>query len=477
MISKSFTFFKISLALFIFIFASGFTVIGHRGDPINAPEETFESFNKAFKEGADYVELDLHVSKDNVLVVSHDRNLERVTGTSEIVSQNNFSQIATLKQKNGESMHSLNQVFEHYKNNPNAKFLIETKKTKKGNPQNMESLLKQAIDQYNMKDRIMFHSFSTKSLQNEAELMPDIPRIFIAGTIKRVNFDVLQYVTGVNLSSSIITPQIIDTLHYMGKSVYVWDEMNESPKKWNTLINMPIDGVVTNYPATGNDYRDLKEQSKNEKLNQNVFYMSTKEEPIYENPYRLIKTKKVVKPLDGYHITNIIKFNGKKYVQLGENEFANASGFNSEYVLSELRPYFGAKAIFRNQQANNFLYSDPTDPSSIINRLEPNKAEQILTIQKIGSQTWLRLKDGWINAENVLIQLNPNNYLGNNSKESYYNLPRGQRIKNIDLMEDIAIAQPDNNQQSLKNTDLIKNFNNIFVDYSFSNDNDSINHI
>lgn len=476
MISKSFNFFKISLALFIFIFASGFTVIGHRGDPINAPEETFESFNKAFSEGADYVELDIHVSKDNVLVVSHDRDLERVTGTSAVVSQHNFSDLSSLHQKNGEPIHSLNQVFEHYKNNPKAKFLVETKKTKKGNPQNMEELLKQVIDQYGMQDRVMFHSFSTKSLKNESELMPNIPRIFIAGTTKRVNFDVLQYVTGVNLNSSILTPDIINALHAMGKSIYAWDEMNESAKKWNTLINMPIDGVVTNYPATGNEYRQLKDHSKSESINQNVFYMSTKKEPIYENPYRLIKTDKVVRPLDGYHITNIVKFDGEKYVQLGENQFANATGFNSEYALRDLRQYFGAKAIFRNQQPNNFLYSEPNDSAAVINRLEVNQPEQIITIQKIGTQTWLKLKNGWINSHNVLIQLNPDNYLGNESEKSYYNLPRGQRIKNIDLLQNISIEEP-SSDQTIENADLIRDFNNIYVDFSFNHDSDSINRI
>ena len=476
MISKSFNLFKISLALLLFLFASGFTVIGHRGDPINAPEETFESFNKAFSEGADYVELDIHVSKDNVLVVSHDRDLERVTGTSSIVSQHNFSELSSLKQKNGESIHSLNQVFEHYKNNPKAKFLIETKKTKKGNPQNMEALLKQVIDQYGMQDRVMFHSFSTKSLENEAELMPDIPRIFIAGTTKRVNFDILQYVTGVNLSSNIVTPEIINTMHYMGKSVYVWDEMNESPKKWNTLINMPIDGVVTNYPGTGNEYRELKDKSKSQVINQNVYYMSSKEKPIYENPYRLIKTKKKVEPLGGYHITNIIKTKGKKYVQIGENEFANATGFNSEYVLKDLRQYFGAKAIYRRQQPNNFLYSEPDTKSPVSNRLEANKPEKIITIQRLGSQTWLKLKHGWINAKNVLIQLNPDNYLGNDSEDSYYDLPQGQRLKNIDLLENISLAQP-TTDQTVKNADLLSDFNNLFVDFSLNNDNDSIKKI
>ncbi|APU70930.1 glycerophosphoryl diester phosphodiesterase [Companilactobacillus crustorum] len=476
MISKSFNIFKISLALFLFIFASGFTVIGHRGDPINAPEETFESFDKAFSEGADYVELDLHVSKDNVLVVSHDRDLQRVTGTSEIVSEHNFSDLAQLRQKNGESIHSLNQIFEHYKNNPKAKFLIETKKTKKGNPQNMEALLKQVVDEYGMQNRVMFHSFSVKSLENEAQLMPDIPRIFIAGTTKQINFDILQYVNGVNLSSNIVTPQIIDTMHFMGKKVYVWDEMNESPKKWNTLINMPIDGVVTNYPATGNEYRELKDQSKSEALNQNVYYMSSQKEPIYENPYRLIKTDKYVEPLGGYHITNIIKFNGEKYVQLGENEFANATGFNSEFSLRDLRPYFGAKVIYRGQQPNNFLYADPNDSNSICNRLETNHSERIITIQKIGTQTWLKLKNGWVNAHNVLIQLNPNNYLGNESEQSYYNLPRGQRIKNIDLLQNLAIIKP-STDQTIKNADLIKDFNNFYVDFSLTNDNDSINKI
>lgn len=111
----------------IFIFESGFLVIGHRGNPSKYPEETIQSDNSAFADGADYVELDLHVSKDNVLVVSHDRDLSRVVGSSVIVSQNNFSYLNTLKQANGESIISLDQLFDYYKDKPNTKFLLETK--------------------------------------------------------------------------------------------------------------------------------------------------------------------------------------------------------------------------------------------------------------------------------------------------------------------------------------------------------------
>jgi hypothetical protein len=66
--------------------------------------------------------------------------------------------------------------------------------------------------------------------------------------------------------------------------------------------------------------------------------------------------------------------------------------------------------------------------------------------------------------------------MGNQSLQSYYNLPKGQRIKNIDLLENISIAQP-SNDQSVQNADLMRDFNNFYVDFSLNNDNDSISKI
>lgn len=474
--SKKHLAFYLAFISIIFVFGSGFSVIGHRGDPVKAPEETFQSIDTAFAEGADYVELDMHVSKDNVLVISHDRNLERVTGTPAIVSQHDFSYLSTLYQKNGEPMHSLDQLFEHYKDNPNAKFLIETKKTKKGNPKNMEDLIKTSIEKYHMNDRVMFHSFSASSLEKLSQILPDIPRIFIAGTIKRVNFEVLSYVTGVNLSSNIVTPEIIDTMHYMHKSIYVWDEMNEVPSKWNTLVNMPIDGVVTNFPATGNEYRNLKNDSKETSFNQNTFYFGLKDLTIYENPYKLIKTKKKVHPLDGYHVSNIIKFRGQKYVQLGENMFAKAEGFNSDANLKQLRPYYGAKAVYRSQQPDNFLYDDPTDEDSISGEMAIDQPQTIQNIQKVGSETWLKVKDGWINAKHVLIQLNPETVNGNNSQDSYFDMEPSQRIRNIDLLQDFSFLKT-NDTKPVTDTSLVKLFDHVPFTKRVQSDNYSMNKI
>lgn len=55
-------------------------ILGHRGAKAYYPENTIMSFQKALEMGADGLELDIHYSKDGVIVVFHDFTLERMTG-------------------------------------------------------------------------------------------------------------------------------------------------------------------------------------------------------------------------------------------------------------------------------------------------------------------------------------------------------------------------------------------------------------
>src|SRR5580765_5880971 len=59
-------------------------VVGHRGACAYAPENTLPSYRMAIEQGADYVEQDLQVTKDGVLVCSHDETLERMTNVAEV---------------------------------------------------------------------------------------------------------------------------------------------------------------------------------------------------------------------------------------------------------------------------------------------------------------------------------------------------------------------------------------------------------
>lgn len=54
--------------------------VGHRGQPDSFPENSLESFSHALKSGAAYVETDVNVSADGVVVLSHDENLRKLTG-------------------------------------------------------------------------------------------------------------------------------------------------------------------------------------------------------------------------------------------------------------------------------------------------------------------------------------------------------------------------------------------------------------
>lgn len=60
------------------------TLIAHRGASGYAPEHTLEAYRLAIKQGADFVEPDLQITKDGVLVCLHDLTLERTTNVRQL---------------------------------------------------------------------------------------------------------------------------------------------------------------------------------------------------------------------------------------------------------------------------------------------------------------------------------------------------------------------------------------------------------
>src|SRR5262245_41108190 len=64
---------------YTFFAASRPLVFAHRGGSALAPENTIAAFDNGIALGADGLELDVHLSRDGVVVVHHDRTLERTT--------------------------------------------------------------------------------------------------------------------------------------------------------------------------------------------------------------------------------------------------------------------------------------------------------------------------------------------------------------------------------------------------------------
>ena len=68
-------------------------VVGHRGSAAHAPENTLPSFELGVREGADAIELDLHVSSDGALIVIHDDTLDRTTDRRGAIVEHTLAEI------------------------------------------------------------------------------------------------------------------------------------------------------------------------------------------------------------------------------------------------------------------------------------------------------------------------------------------------------------------------------------------------
>jgi glycerophosphoryl diester phosphodiesterase len=75
--------------------ASGPLLFAHRGAPLEQPENTLEGFARALAAGADVLELDVHMSRDGHVVVSHDADGLRAAGDARAIASCTLAEIKT----------------------------------------------------------------------------------------------------------------------------------------------------------------------------------------------------------------------------------------------------------------------------------------------------------------------------------------------------------------------------------------------
>ncbi|WEV40191.1 glycerophosphodiester phosphodiesterase [Lactobacillus sp. ESL0684] len=415
----------------IFLITSGFTVVGHRGDPTKYPEETIQSDDSAFNSGADYVELDLHLSADGVLVVCHDDDLFRVTHSHAIVSQNNWDALSQLRYDNGETVKSLPQIFAHYRKRPETKFVLETKIDHGvDHSYQLEEQIAQTIKKYHMEKRVMIHSFSAASLFKLRELMPDAYLILIVGSLKRINFSNLPQVNAVNVAADVIQNHswLIHWLHTLNKQVYVWTEMDESPDLWHWLINKNVDGVVTNFPATGFKYKLAKEGTKKYDIHRKGIYFGKQKTPIMMNPYVRVKQGKYVKPKQKLNVMYGVRAHNQLFYQIANQSFISAEFVNLDLKEQDLAPYQD-KQIIAKPQKQVAIYRYPDNQAKTKQKLPANQLFKIQNFNGSPKSLWLYTNLGWVKAKQILFY----GFFDQTSWHNYRQLPRISQYRNIAL--------------------------------------------
>ena len=423
--------FKALIFSIIFITTSGFTVVGHRGDPSKYPEETIQSDNSAFNSGADYVELDLRLSADGELVVSHDDDLFRVTHTHAIVSQNYWQALSQLTYDNGEHVLSLPELFEYYQKKPNTKFILETKIDHGLDPSyELEDQIAATVKKYHMEKRIMIHSFSAASLFHFRKIMPDANLILIVGSLKRMNFSNLPQVNAVNVSSDLILNHswLIHWLHQLNKQVYVWTEMDESPDLWQWLINKNVDGVVTNFPSTGFKYKLAKEGTKKYAIHRKGSYFGKKKAKTMMNPYVQKMQNKYVYPGQKFEVMYGVRAHNQLYYQIANQTFISAEFVNMDLRPADIAPY-QSKQIIAKPQKDVRIYRYPDNQAKTKKLLPANTLFKIQNFNGSPKSLWLFTSQGWIKARDILFY----GFFDDANWQNYRRLPRMSRYSNIAL--------------------------------------------
>ena len=89
---------------------SDLLIIGHRGSPFEALENSMAGFELAYQHGADGVEFDVQVTRDGQAVVMHDETLDRTTLCAGEVAESTVEQLAACELQNGEPILTIEEA-------------------------------------------------------------------------------------------------------------------------------------------------------------------------------------------------------------------------------------------------------------------------------------------------------------------------------------------------------------------------------
>lgn len=230
-------------------------IIAHRGFSEIAPENTLAAFNKAIETGADYLELDVHATADNIIVVIHDNSVDRTAsdGASGKIAKLTYDEINKIKvgfpTKFGTTYHdekipTLHDVLKLAKGK--IKVCVEIKVL------GIETEVMKIIEQTHMQNDVIIFSFSFEVLSKIRALNPTIPILYLVHHFQKSTIDYAQLINanaiGVG-SENVISSAMIEKVNQAGMKLWQWT-IND-PTSIKKLIDLKIDGIITDKPDVG----------------------------------------------------------------------------------------------------------------------------------------------------------------------------------------------------------------------------------
>lgn len=224
-------------------------VTSHRGFSGGVPENTLPAIEKAIEEQADYVEVDVRMTKDGELVLLHDDSLKRTTGVNKKIWQLTYEEVSELDAGswkdiayNGTKIPTLREVFELCKGKVNLNLDLKYRNTEEG----LEEKVAALIEEYEMQWQCVISSTSLAALEHIKQINPDIRTGYITYQIYRGYFynDNIDFFS---VRSNLVTKTVSSEVHKAGKEIHVWTVNARSELLRMKLVG--VDNVITDDPS------------------------------------------------------------------------------------------------------------------------------------------------------------------------------------------------------------------------------------
>lgn len=244
-----------------------FEIVAHRGIPVEAPENTIASFQKAMELGADAVELDVRLTADRVPVVYHYYYLQENTSASGTIFSLTLEQLRNVKvfcrynpaAKNGR-ISTLAEILELFCGK--IGFEIEIKGPEPEAPEIIGGVLSQFKEFW---DDFEITSYEPALLLETQRVCPGITvDLLFPRSESWMKLDVVQYqaiqrsrlarARAVHLHPSQLSEEVVNALRLQGIEVHAWDVNDE--KSLETVTKLGIPRICTDHFTQALAFRD-----------------------------------------------------------------------------------------------------------------------------------------------------------------------------------------------------------------------------
>ena len=221
-------------------------VTAHRGASVAYPENTMSAFIGAKKQGADWIELDVQQTKDQVIIVSHDTNLKRVTGINKDVIDLTYKEIEKLDAGSfkdtkfkGEKIPTLEEVIDFAKEN-NMRLNIELKPT--GKEKDFEKQVVELIQEKDFQSKCVITSQVYEVLEKVKKVNKEIETVYVM-SIAYGDIVKLKAADHFSVEASNVNDNLVSKVHNEGKQIYAWTVNTQ--ESINKMIEYNVDNIIT----------------------------------------------------------------------------------------------------------------------------------------------------------------------------------------------------------------------------------------